>query len=578
MKRSLLSTLLLVGAIAAPPALADAVDDVRRGQGLYFREAQVRVRGEVYGAGEYLMPKPAGTLDVNVPLASLGLDHPAILRLHGARGAGGTIVWTFDQVLAPEFVSGQAHLQRISGQLIAQTRLIPGASTPTCSGAGCAWNVMLTPVAGSEIRISGCFQHLWCEGFTETVELLHFRALAGLPRPRLTDFRLELPLSSCAAEERVHGAGVVTVATPAPTGGAVVDLYSTDPAFVRVLPTRVPAGEHSARVSVRIEPGWSGTANVVAASGGEVRTLRLDRPPCLVLQFPKLLQKLAIVNRPFGLLADGRVLERALEGDRLLDPKTMKSESLGALLGLDSVRVTAHTESGELAGLAKTKEGEVGFLHRLGLDRPQLFPKVRPLAVTPLGLGVGEDLSDQARRLVFLGRFGTFGEKVLDGVTLDAAAGSSAGAFAGAVHLDKRQLPATVNLQGTKVLAELDGRLVDVIATGEAAGHARNEQGVTLPFRWSAQKGLQWLALPEKCTAGAPVALNESGWIAGHASCGQELQVPFLTRPDGQSWRLDALVPPPDGRWAEVVALSDTNSLLARAVTKSGDAWFLIHP
>ncbi|MBN1204577.1 MAG: hypothetical protein JXB05_06600 [Myxococcaceae bacterium] len=577
MNRKLTYCLLAV-LTAATAAHADAIDDVRRGTNLRFIHAQARLDGETFTAGEWLIPKPAGTLDITVPLSHLGISHPDSVRLTGAR-SGSTIIWTFNQSLSPTLISGSTHIERLSGQIVAQALLVPGTATPTCGGVACAYDVLLIPGPGSKIFVEGC-QYVWpaCWGFSKEVEVRTFRAFGGLPRPLLASVSLDLPGSRCASSSTTYAGGVVTLESMAPAGGATVDLRSTDPSHVQVRPVIVPEGRRSARFTVAISPSWTGSAQIVASAGGAIGMALVDRHACYITIPPSVLRLLLMQGRPFGLLADGRVLFRGKAGDALYDPKSQESVDLSSLLKLSDPTVVAYTPGGELLGNAKQGDSPVAFLWNMHQEEARAYKDVEPVGINPLGLALARDLTAPGEWRA-LDETGARPLPKLQSLMLSRAAGNSAGQFAVGLLSDQKPMPALVYEDSVSVLSQFEGEAVDTIASGMVVGHARNAQGQMQPFRWEPKKGLVWQPLPSGCSSATVKDLNEAGWFTGTADCGKSGPVPYLTDNVGKVIRIDQVAQEKGVTFVEALALSDTNTVLLRGLTSDGaDVYYLLHP
>jgi hypothetical protein len=67
-----LKTLLALALCGAGAAHADAIDDLTAGNGVRFLSARGRLEDVSFTAGEWLLPKPPGTLNITVPLSHFG--------------------------------------------------------------------------------------------------------------------------------------------------------------------------------------------------------------------------------------------------------------------------------------------------------------------------------------------------------------------------------------------------------------------------------------------------------------------------------------------------------------------------
>lgn len=118
MKRSLngLLPLALLGFFLAQAAHADVVDDVWRGTNIRLNAARIRVKGNDYATGYWLLPKAANTLNLNVPARQFGLNSDLVLHMYGSR-SGNVITWTFDDTLPSRYNLGDStYVTRVRGR------------------------------------------------------------------------------------------------------------------------------------------------------------------------------------------------------------------------------------------------------------------------------------------------------------------------------------------------------------------------------------------------------------------------------------------------------------------------------
>jgi hypothetical protein len=565
--KKLLAVILAV--FAARGALAGPVEEVRAGSGVRFLSARALFEGTTFSTGSWVLPKLPGTLDLWVPLATVGLAHPQVVHLVGHQ-SGTTLTWTFDETLAPDLVSGSTHIQRVWGQIVAQAQLIPGA-TP-CAGASCAADVQLTPGPGSSIQVSGCADtFVGCWGFSKSISVAGFLALAGLPRPQLTSLVVDLPASGCSSAGEVHAPGTVQIAAPAPASGAVVTVWSTDPVGVQVASVTIAAGHQTGSFTARVAPNYVGSARVTAAAGGFSQSVLINRHGCALLAFPfQIVEVPTSVLRPSRLLGDGVMLGTSAEGAMLFNARTGEKQSLSSLLGLPDAQVVDSSPWGALLGTAKG--GTLTWTAHLRDPVPRLTEGVVPLTINPSGLSVVTNTKTGA--LAWLDDFGVVDAPEFEGLAVTRARGNSGGVYALTLGKGKETLPARLTPQGLTYLSDLPGEAVDVLDTGAVYGHGVSPEGKQQAFVADLEKTFTWLPLPSGCSSARVVDANEAGWVVGTAICEAGRSTPWLADPLGKVQRLDQLVKAPQAVLREALALGEDNTVLVRADGAKGESLY----
>jgi hypothetical protein len=567
---------LMVMALTAASARASAVDDVALGTDVRLTSVVLRVEGKAYALTDRLVSKPSGTLDLTVPLSAFGIAHGDSVRLTGSR-SGSQLRWAFDHRLSSDYVMGTVHLQRVRGTLVLESTRIPG-STP-CSGSSCARNVRLRVAPGTGVEAMGWNVVPFFGDFTRAVEVVTFSAAAGVPQPVLQSVSLDLPSSRCATSSWTVAPGVVTLALPAPSTGAVVAMRSTDPSAVWVSSARVRGGERSARFTVLIRSGFASTVQIVAVAGGVTRMALVDRVSCPSPAFPPTkARSLVLSGTPVGWLLDKRVVVHRTMGDVLVEPLNGKETPLASLVaGAPHPRVLA-VKGRELVLRPSGNATEAWVVNLLG-PRSEKLPLVTPLALAPSGVSLAVDA--QGTLGVLDAPSGFHPSPTLAQVSVVNASANSAGDFAVGLVDGNSVVPAVVNFDQVIKLGTRRGEATAILESGQVFGHQLDAQQQPRAFSCDATcvagagKTLKVWPLPRGCTSATVTHAAESGWIAGVATCtGKAL--PWLGGPTGQVWRLDDLLVIPGADLREVVALSDDGELLLRAVSSQTNTYFWV--
>ncbi|AKQ69513.1 hypothetical protein A176_006425 [Myxococcus hansupus] len=550
MKRSLngLWPLALLGFFLAQAAHADVIDDVVRGTNLRLNAARIHVRGNDYSTGYWLLPKAAGTLNLNVPARQFGINSDLVLRMYGSR-SGNVITWTFNDTLPSPYYLGSANsVTRVRGTLKALARQVRGADDPYCNSAACPHNVELVLTSGSSVFIDGYTDIIWKHYWTEPVAMRQFIAYGGVPRPRLSSMVVTTPVSRCPSPNATELYGDVVLSSPAPTGGILVDLMSVD-ARVGVLPVRIPEAQRSARFTVRLPPNWTGPTVIYAASGGVRRSVRLSVPECVrkPFEFVRYVQveyRLALL----GLLNGGALVARDRETDSDVFV-TAKGEThkLNGVLRAEKVHVVGINTAGDVFGTAYTSKGAHAF--RFRSDDVKAEPEVwldgwEAVTANAHGTLLVRD-PHKPEGLFLVDEVGPAPLSLVSKLKTRGLRFNALGEAAVTLETDK-------GLRAARVY----GDKVDVFVETESEIHAVNDVGVFVgavlegekyfrPFIWSDKKELQWLPLPEGFVSAKAVAINDGGWVLGNATADDgKTQTAFLVPPGAkQALRLDDLLP-----------------------------------
>ncbi|QSQ24611.1 hypothetical protein JY651_06570 [Pyxidicoccus parkwayensis] len=588
MTRSLngLCALALLGFLLAGNAHADVVDDVWRGTNIRLNAARIHVRDSDYATGYWLLPKAANTLDFNVAARSFGIDSDLVLHLHGTR-SGNVISWTFDDTLPQPYNLGSAqYATRVRGTLKARARQVRGADDPYCDHAACPHNVELVLESGTRVWVDG-YTDVWVHiGWTEEVQFRQFVAYAGVPRPRLASVRITTPLSRCPSSSPTELSGEVTLSSPAPTGGILVDLMSVD-ASVGVLPVRVPEAQSTARFALRLPANWSGPTVIIGASGGVQKSVKVALGKCVTSLFTFINWRALTANlSPRWVLNGGSVVASVeeLKTDVLVTPNS-ETYSLNEVLGASQVRVVGvQPATGDLYGTAYTQKGPSAFRLRaeqVKSGAEQWLDGWEAVAANAHGTLLVSNPEDTFN-LYRVDEVGPAKHPGLAGLYPSRVLFNSRGQVAATVKTDKGMRAVRVYGKDVKWLVDVESEATALNDVGALVGVARDANKVLKPFRWSDEKGFQWLPLPEGYASARATAINDGGWVLGTASSADgKAQTAFLTTPDGKSSvLLDKLMPAELAkagyRIQEALSLSDDFTVLVRAVDGQGQRVHLV--
>lgn len=578
MKGFQLATLGAVLSLAAArPSHADALDDVRRGTNVRLSGARIEVNSNTYGAGSWLLPKAAGTLDMNIPASSFGLASTLVLHMHGSR-AGDTLVWTFDDTLVSPYDLGSSQrVSRVSGTLVVRASLVRGADDPSCDHASCPYDVQLTLAPGSLVTVDGYMDLGVHWGWSRVVTVQQLTLFAGVPRPRLASMSVTVPAARCASDVWSELAGTVTLSSPAPVGGISVDVQSAD-ASVGALPVRVPEAATSASFTLLLPPNWNGATLVTAGSGGAVRSQRVALSACPVPQPFNSCMKFYYPLPPLVFLPHGAAIVR-VEGSDLLLRERAEPLDLRKLLEAERVQVVGADGSGEISGTAWTSKGPQAFRIDTAAERPSVLQTLDGwetlagnwhgnLLVAPAAnTGGGASRLDALGPLPFPG---------LEGLASTRTIFNGMGEVALTVQTPEGPRATYVSGGEQKTLVDTESEVVGLSDTGEVVGQARESgKGGWSLFRWSARHGLTWLPALPNTTSAVAVGINVGGWVVGNAT-GVERKTPhpFIISPEGRVMALEGLVPDrlrADGcELYEVLGIDDDNQVFVQLVNPEG--------
>ncbi|GHG87238.1 hypothetical protein [Comamonas sp. JC664] len=550
MKRSLngLWPLALLGLFLAQAAHADVIDDVVRGTNIRLNAARIHVKGNDYGTGYWLLPKAAGTLNLNVPARQFGINSDLVLRMHGSR-SGNVITWTFNDALPSPYYLGSANsVTRVRGTLKALARQVRGADDPYCDSAACPHNVELVLTSGSSVYVDGYTDIVFKFNWTEPVYMRQFVAYGGVPRPRLSSMVVVTPTSRCPSPNATELYGDVVLSSPAPTGGILVDLMSVD-ARVGVLPVRIPEAQRSARFTVRLPPNWTGPTVIYGASGGVRRSVRLSVPECirnpfLFTRYLRLEYHLA----PLGLLKGGALVARNQETDSdVLVTAKGETHRLNEVLRVEKARVVGINTAGDVFGTAYTSKGAHAF--RLRSDDVKAGPEVwldgwEAVTANAHGTMLVRD-PHKPEGLFLLDEVGPAPLSVVSKLKPRDLRFNALGEAAVTVETEKGLRAARVYGDKVNVLVDTESEVHAVNDVGVFVGAVREGDKFTRPFIWSNEKELRWLPLPEGFVSARVVAINDGGWVLGTATAEDgKTQTAFLVPPESkEALRLDDLLP-----------------------------------
>lgn len=276
-KHRLLAGGIAIGATCSG-ALAQAspeTDDVRTSDSIYFSSGHLTIDGRSVSEGHRRLSKTAGTLDVRINARSIGLDFDAVLDLTG-RVVGNRVVWSFDHHLSEGYEIGLwTHVTRVRGELIATPRIVEGETTPDCRIGLCEYNVRLDGESSSWVEISGTgpFWTSWSKRSTS----IGFDLLAGHPQPPLRAMGVNTPARLCVSDRDRYYAGRVELEATAPAGGVSVQVFSDNAAVFPERQVEVRDGRRTGAFFVKVPAHYSGTLNVLAATGGfsDMQTIRV---------------------------------------------------------------------------------------------------------------------------------------------------------------------------------------------------------------------------------------------------------------------------------------------------------------
>ncbi|WP_043709441.1 hypothetical protein [Corallococcus macrosporus] len=581
MKHSLngLLPLALLGFLLAQAAHADVVDDVRRGTNIRLNAARIRVKGNDYATGYWLLPKAANTLDLNVPARQFGLNSDLVLHMHGSR-SGNVITWTFDDRLPSRYNLGDStYVTRVRGTLKAYARQVRGSDDPYCESAACPHNVELTLAPGSSAKVSGYKTIVFDFDFTEDVQVKQFVAYGGVPRPRLSSMVVAIG-ARCPSWRASELSGTVYLGSPAPTGGTLVDLMSVD-ASVGVLPVRVPEGQRSARFTLRLPPHWKGPTVIYGASGGVRKSVKvgLRECPTLAFDFTKWFV-LPMIFEPLHQLKQCSAVVRLKEkGTDFLFTPDAEVYPLNELLGVEQAWVAGVNTTGDLFGTAYTSKGPSAFRMRaddLKGGAEQWLEGWEAVTGNAHGTLLVRD-PDEPWSLYRVDELGPAKHPGLSEVAPGRVLFNALGQVAATLDTERGTRAARIYGKDVKVLLDVESDFTALNDVGDFVGTARDSDKQLKPFIWSEEQELRWLPLPKGYVSARAVSINDAGWVLANAvSEDGKYQTAYLASPDGKSVTvLDDLLPEELSKAGyhvvEAVTLSDDYGALVRAVSERGE-------
>ncbi|MCP3099984.1 hypothetical protein LZ198_14000 [Myxococcus sp. K15C18031901] len=580
MKRCLngLGLVALLGLLLAPAAHADVVDDVWRGTNMRLNAARIRVRGNDYATGYWLLRKSANTLNLHVPARDFGINSNLTLNMYGSR-SGNVITWTFDDTLPQPYYLGDANsVTRVRGTLKAFARQVRGADDPYCERAACPHNVELVLTSGSQVWIDGYTDIVFKFNWTEAVDMRQFIAYAGVPRPRLASMRVLTSTNRCPSADATELSGEVTLSTPAPTGGTLVELLSVD-STVGVMNVRVPEAQRVARFPIRLPGGWSGPTVIQASSGGAVQTLKVGLMKCIVnpVRFTSW-RLLPLTVIPRFILNGGAMVARqeGQESDTLFTSK-MDAYQLNEVLAAERVDVKAINSGGDLFGTAYGPKGKGAFRLKSSAVKSgaeQWVEGFEALAGNAHGVPLVRWLDDPDH-VYLVDEVGPLEQEGLKGLAKGVLRFNALGEVATTLETSKGARAVRILGKEPKVLVEQESEAIALNDVGMVLGTARIEK-LLRPFLWTPKGDSRWLPLPEGFVSAQAVGLNDSGWVVGTATASDgKTQAAFITSPDGKTTvLLDKLAPEAltkaGYRFVEALAITNDLQVLARAVDAQG--------
>ncbi|MCE9668028.1 hypothetical protein LY474_09410 [Myxococcus stipitatus] len=587
MKRCLngLGLVALLGLLLASSAHADVVDDVWRGTHVRLNAARIRVHGNTFATGYWLLNKSANSLDLHVPARDFGVGSDLMLNLYGSR-SGNVITWTFDDTLPrPYSLGGANSVTRVRGTLRAFARLVRGADDPYCERAACPHNVELVLTSGSQVWVDGYTDIVFKVFWTEAVEVQQFVAYAGVPRPRLSSVRMLTSTNRCPATVPTELSGEVTLSSPAPTGGTLVELLSVD-ASVGVLNVRVPEAQRTARFALRLPSGWSGPTVIQAASGGAVHKLAVGLMKCVFEVVPfKAWASLPVSVIPRFLLEGGAVVAR-VEGEEsdTLFTSRMEPYPLREVLGVERVDVRAVNSGGDLFGTAYGPKGTGAFRLRAGAVKSGVEQWVEGYeALTGNAHGVPlVRWPEDADAVYLVDEVGPLPKENLKGLAKARLRFNALGEVATTVETSKGVRAVRIFGEESTILVDEESEVSALNDVGMVLGTARTSEKLFRPFLWTPKGESQWLPLPEGFVSARGVALNDSGWVVGTATAADgKTKAAFLFRAGAEKTSLLDELAPEELRKAgyriqEALAVTNELQVLVRAVDDQGQRVHLV--
>lgn len=266
------STLLLTSLLtvaAASTVRADAVADFRAGRAVAVDAATVDLGdGPRSSTGTPALAKTAGSLDVTLAAADLGVALPITLRLRGTSPRPGRVEFAINQAFNPAVdLGGGQVLKQITGRLVLTASPQPGSFAQPIG------NARLRLAAPGRLTATGTFG-------TMAIAVEQLELVGGVPQPALAGFRDPSRTTICSDRVRTSRTLEVILASAATSTGAAVELSSANRAGVAT-PSAVVVrpGRRTSTVTVQIAPNFVGTVRLVGSAGAAVRSLNLTINP-----------------------------------------------------------------------------------------------------------------------------------------------------------------------------------------------------------------------------------------------------------------------------------------------------------
>jgi hypothetical protein len=388
------TTTLLVMGLLASSAHATTIDDFRRSTSvtLTSASAQLHITGPLTdeektssSGGTLCMTKPAGSLDVDVNLSALGL--PLTLHFSGTAPQPNHVRLAVDQLVNQclSLPGGSAEVERVRGVL---TLRLYGLADPFPAQCGGGEHSQTFAVNGGGEGDPDNYLIIdadpLCSGIFSGKAVVHdirLRGESGAPPPDLpvliSSFTSEQTFICPPPNKDVVIPGELRLQNPAPSGGAVFSLHSSDPQVLTWPPAvTIARGYSGATFTTRIPKGLTGDFVITAqgpqgALGQHVISVTYD-PLCRVVHH---------LPRPVSTCLP------CLYGAKMRAGKP--AGIIGVSSGGDVLYSSAPVELGA-AGYGTSNGRSMGYA-RVGLSTVE-FPDTRLLDMNALGVAVGADV------------------------------------------------------------------------------------------------------------------------------------------------------------------------------------------
>jgi probable HAF family extracellular repeat protein len=375
----------------ARSAHADPVDDFSNGSLLMLDSGAVTLDGNHYSTGGLTLPKPAFTLNLGLAASAFGLNLPITIQLTGVKVTGNVVSFGINQTFSPGVALGGATLTSLQGSILIQVSKIPGLR------AGQPGNVYLSPLGINVLFAQGDFG-------TKQIWLDQLRAVGGVPQPSMASLINPAPNEPVCSDTTPTSVPLsVWIASPAPTGGAKVDLASAAPAGVHVpFEVTIPAGIDNVTFTATIAPSYVGKVELSAAANGFISTTFLDVQPTSACTTPPSKPRYLLEVPPWLLDCGCTTFTTVNEpGEQLITvsrQSTLISNGVATNLltafsgsHATAVTATALNNLGQIAGRMTVHEISQGFRASMdhGVSRPTLLGNIVPTAMSSFGTIVG---------------------------------------------------------------------------------------------------------------------------------------------------------------------------------------------